>query len=490
MKSKKDKNTVTRNYIYNTLYQLLAIALPVITTPYLSRVLGAENIGIFSYTTSVTAYFILLGSLGVAIYGQREIAYVHKNKDNASKTFFEIFLLKLITMIVSILLFSVIFVIRRNSYNMYYMILILELLSNVFDICWFFQGFEDFKKVVFRNLMIKLISVACIFLFIKTKEDLIYYFIIYASSSLLSNFSLWLYLPKYIDKVSLKSLNIFRHLKPVFIMFIPQIAIQIYTVLDKTMIGKIINNKAEVGFYTQGEKIIKLLLVIVSSLGTVMLPRIAKKFAEKDNNSIKRYLNKSFNFTLLISLPLVLGLILVSNDFVPIFFGEGYDKVSIIMKIISPIIIFIGISGIIGYQYFLPTKHQKEYTTSVIIGAISNFTINLFLIPKYGAIGAAVGTVFAEFLVALVEMIIARKFFDYKLLLRENYKYILFSIIMFIICDLTNIVLKLQGFKLIIIDVLLGGAIYLILLIIFKDKLLMESLSKFKLMRGKNEEVN
>ena len=481
------KKSIKKNYIYNLLYQVLAIIIPIITIPYVSRVLGARNIGIYGYTLSISAYFILFGSLGVALYGQREIAYVQNDKKKYSKKFWEIFLLKLLTMTIATIIFYFAFVKFSNNYNIYFKILLLELIGTALDISWFFQGLEEFGKTVSRNLIVKIASLICIFLFVKTKNDLYIYFIIYALSIILGNLSLWLYIPKYVNKVSLKSLNILGHLRPAIMLFIPQAAIQIYTVLDRTMIGVIILDKSEVGFYTQGERIIKLLLTIVGAMGIVMLPRIANRFAKNDTKSIKAYLNKSFNLTLLLSFPLIFGLILVSDSFVPIFFGDGFDKVSIIMKVISPIILFIGISGIIGYQYFLPTQHQKEYTISVILGAVINFIINILLIPRYGAIGAAIGTVAAEFMVAGYQIIKARHFFDYKLIIKDNIKYLIASIIMFIICYCTNKLFNLVGLKQVIIDICLGGITYFIILLVTKDKLLFEILNKIINFGGKNE---
>ena len=249
------KKTIIKNYIYNLIYQILVLILPLITTPYISRVLGAENIGIYSYTISIVTYFILFGSLGVALYGRRQIAYEQEKGKKYSKTFWEIFLLRIITMLISTIIFYCIFV-NGEKYQLYYKILLLELLANCFDISWFFQGLEEFKKTVTRNVIIKLISVICIFTFIKTHEDLPMYFVIYVLSTLIGNISLWFYLPKFLKKVRLKQLNLVKHIKPTIGLFIPQIAIQVYTVLDKTMIGFIISDKSEVGFYEQSQKIL------------------------------------------------------------------------------------------------------------------------------------------------------------------------------------------------------------------------------------------
>lgn len=221
------KKSITKNYIYNLAYQILVIIIPIITTPYVSRVLGAESIGIYSYTLSIATYFILFGSLGIALYGQREIAYKQDNKKEYSKTFWEIVILRFITMSIATITFYFAFVFRKNEYSTYYGILLLELIGNAFEIGWFFQGLEDFKKTVTRNLVVKLISVISIFVFVKSKNDLAKYFVIYVLSTLLGNASLWLYLPKTLEQVKINELNIVKHIKPTISLFIPQVATQI-----------------------------------------------------------------------------------------------------------------------------------------------------------------------------------------------------------------------------------------------------------------------
>ena len=212
------KKSVKKNYFYNVLYQFLAILIPVITTPYLSRVLGAEKIGIYSYTLSIVTYFILFGSLGVAMYGQREIAYVQDDVEKRSIIFYEIVIMRLITLSLSLLLFYISFCLK-GDYTFYYRILILELVANMLDISWFFNGLEEFKKTVTRNTIVKLISLLSIFLFVKKPTDLYIYFIIYVLSTFLGNLSLWFYLKKYIKKVPIIGLKIFRHIKPAILLF-------------------------------------------------------------------------------------------------------------------------------------------------------------------------------------------------------------------------------------------------------------------------------
>ena len=472
------KNSVKRNYIYNLSYQILVIILPLITAPYISRVLGAENIGIYSYTTSISAYFILFGSLGISLYAQREIAYHQENKKENTKTFLEIVLLRFFTMIISITIFCLTFVIN-GEYSFFYKILMVELIAQCFDISWFFSGLEEFKKTVFRNLIVKFISVISIFLFVRNSNDLNLYFWIYVLSALIGNLSLWFYLPKYLTKVNIKELNIIKHLKPTLALFIPEIAIQVYTILDKTMIGAIWEDKSEVGFYQQSERIIKLLLTVITSLGTVLLPRIASCFANNKKQEVFGYLKKSFNFVYILAFPMIFGIIAVASDFVPIFFGPGYDKVVILMSVISPILLFIGMSNVIGKQYLLPTKRQKEYTISVVTGAVVNVIVNGCLIWKYGALGASIGTVIAEFSVTLVQLIFVRNDFNIKEILKLPFNYIISSIIMFIACKLVGLV-PLNNFVSLILQVGIGVITYLIMLLLLKDKFTFDMIQQIK----------
>lgn len=472
------KNSVKKNYIYNLMYQILVILLPLITAPYISRVLGAENIGIYSYTTSISAYFILFGSLGVSLYAQREIAFHQDNKKENTKTFIEIVLLRTITMFISIAVFCITFV-SNGEYGYFYKILIVELIAQCLDISWFFIGLEDFKKTVSRNLIIKFISVVSIFVLVKTPEDLNIYFWIYVLSVLIGNLSLWFYLPKYLVKVNVKELNIFKHLRPTLALFIPEIAIQVYTVLDKTMIGAIWEDKSEVGYYQQSEKIIKLLLTIITSLGTVLLPRIASCFANNKKQEVFGYLKKSFNFVFILAFPMVFGIIAVADKFVPLFFGPGYDKVVILMSVISPIILFIGMSNVIGKQYLLPTKRQKQYTISVVTGAVVNLIMNSCLIWKFGALGASIGTVIAEFTVTLVQLIFVRKEFDIKGILKLSIKYIISSIIMFVACKLVGL-FSVNDFVSIVLQVGVGTIVYILMLLVLKDKFTFDMINEVK----------
>ena len=472
------KKSIIKNYLYNVVYQILVIVVPLITTPYLSHVLGAEKIGIYSYTLSIATYFILFGTFGVAMYGQREIAYVREDEFQKSKTFFEILIMRFLTLGISLIIFYLTFCIN-GEYSTYYKILILEILANSLDISWFFQGLEEFKKTVARNTVVKLISVVCIFIFVKEQEDLYKYFLIYVLSTFIGNLSLWFYLPKFIQKVKFKELKIFKHLKPTIELFIPQIAIQIYTVLDKTMIGLIIQDKSEVGIYEQSQKIVKMPLAMITALGTVISPRIASIFANNKKEEIKNYLSNSFRFIWFLGMPMMFGIMAIAKTLVPWFLGNEFDKAKIVIMIGAPIIMAIGLSNVSGMQYLVPTKKQNLLTKSVIFGALFNLVTNIILIPILGAFGAMIASVLAEFLVLFIQLIDIKKDIPIKIVFENRTKYFASGMVMFIITFSIGFLLD-STIITTFIQIFIGIIVYGFMLIVLKDKMIYEYIDKIK----------
>ena len=280
-------NKVIKNYLYNLSYQLLLIVLPIITTPYVSRVLGAEAIGTYAYTNSITQYFILFGCIGLNLYGQREIAYRQNNIGERNRVFCELVFLRTVTIIISLIVFYITFA-REGQYAYIFIIQIMDIIASIFDVSWFFQGMEDFKKTVLRNFLARIVCVSLIFMFVKSSADLPLYVLFYSITLLLGNISMWFYIPKYIKRNDVKNLNIQRHIKPAVMLFLPQIASSLYTLLDKTMIGLITDNNSEVAYYEQSQIIIKTVLTLLTSLSTAMMPRIANLFATDDMETVKK----------------------------------------------------------------------------------------------------------------------------------------------------------------------------------------------------------
>ena len=455
-------NKVAKNYFYNLSYQILVLIVPLITTPYVSRVLGAKGVGTFSYTNSIVQYFILFGCVGLNLYGQREVAYVEHEKTKRDKVFWELVILRIITVSISL-----------SEYAFIFLIMSLDVLASMVDISWFFQGIEDFKKIVVRNFIVKITGVVLIFLFVKSSSDLYLYVICQSATLLLGNLSMWAYIPKFVGKVEVRKLNIKKHIKPTLVLFLPQIATSVYTVLDKTMIGLLTGLEEEVAYYEQGQKIVKIAMTLVTSLGTVMMPRIANLFKQNQLKQVREHLLKSFRFVFFLSFPMMFGLMAISCNLVPWFFGSGYDKVVPNMMVISPILVIIALSNIMGTQYLLPIGRQKEYTLSVVVGCVVNFSMNLLLIPHLLSIGAAIATVIAESSVTGVQIYCIRKDFDFRHIVKENMHYIISAFFMFI---LTYFLARLLQPSIIstFLCVVVGASMYFGILTIMKDDMLLQ----------------
>ena len=491
------RKSVAKNYIYNLCYQILIVVLPIITTPYISRVLGAENIGIYSYTYSIVSYFILFGSLGVALYEKREIAYLQENVKERTKVFWEILFFRLITIFIATIAYIIFFMNFQLEYKVFYAIMILEVLAAGLDISWFLQGLEEFKKTVTRNIIVRLLSVTAIFIFVKTEQDLVTYTLIYSLGNFLGNVMLWGYLPKFLKgaKVDFKTLNIVKHIAPIMMLFIPQITEKIYNMLDKTMIGYLVEDKSEVGFYEQAQKTIRILNTVVASLGIVMVPRMATIFESEGKEKVQETLKKSFRFVFFIAVPLTLGIISVVSSFVPMFYGPGYDKVKILIVVMSPAILLMGIENVIGTQYLIPTKQQNKYTKSVTCGLVVNFVLNYFLIMKWQAIGASIATILSQLVVDSIQLASVRKEMNLKEMFKPLFKYLLVGILMFVCCNIIGYVIDEYVFikeyfiemseyirysiKL-LVQVVVGAAVYFTLLIMSKDELIMPVLARVK----------
>lgn len=471
--------SIAKNFMYNLLLQIVTLFMPLITVPYVSRILGKEGIGVYSYTFSIVQYFIILGTLGVSMYGNRQIAYVRDDKEKMSKTFWAITFLKAITTIIALLVYICIFGFDKKYGNVY-LIQSINILAATFDISWLYMGLEDFKKTVTRNLVVKIIGVTCIFIFVKSYDDLYKYISINALMGMIGNLVMWMYVPKTVSKVKIKFSDILEHIVPTIQLFIPQIATQIYLILDKTMLGTLANT-GEVGLYEQSEKIVKLVLGLVTSLGVVMLPRMSNIFASGDNEKLDGYLNKSLQGVSYVSIPMAVGLAAISNEFVPWFFGKDFSSVSYLMIILTPILFFIAISNVLGTQYLLPSNRTKEFTASVTMGAIINVLLNFILIPHYKAIGTCIATVIAEFAVTLVQYISLRKNITKKTFIISSLKYMFAAIVMFIV---VRIIGNYMGAKIIttIVQGAVGTIVYVSILVLLKEEI---NLILFKTIKSK-----
>ena len=422
---------ITANYFYNLIYQILLIISPVITVPFLARSLGVSGVGEYSYCYSLTGYFIMVATLGCDIYGRREISYVKDSKFDISKRFWSIQLIKTFSTLIVMIVYIVFSINNDNKIMLF--ILGIHLLNVPLNIGWFFQGIERFKMITTRGLIMKIIDLLFVIIFIRKPSDLMLYTFGSSFIAFITFFVLWIDLKNYLGYVSLKQLSIIKDLKQCMVFFLPSVATSIYTMLDKTMLGSMTGNFLENGYYEQAIKINLIFSRVVLALGTVLLPTIAYSYKQGDFENVKNNIKKSMKYVYFISFPIALGLLVASDLFVPWFFGAGFEKVSILLKISGFILIFQGIGDVIGVQYLVTTGKQNKYIVSLFLGAFCNFLCNVYFIPKLQSIGAILASLISECIIVCVQLYLIRKDFSLTKLIRLCKKYILASIIMFIV---------------------------------------------------------
>ena len=421
--------SLKKNYAYSLASQLLMILLPIVSTPYLSRVLGDTNLGVYDYILSIVHYFILFGCIGLNLYGQREIASHHRDPRAKSAIFFELTIIRLVTVSLSASIYYFVLA-GRTDYPLFYRLMGVELIASLFDVSWFYQGNEDFRMQSVRLIVIRSLSLACVFLFVRSEADLDRYILCYSLSILIGNLSLWLPLRKYLQAVPFRELRFRRHLAPTLILFLPQVATNVYTQLDKTMIGLLTGHDyAQVAYYSYAEKIVKIAMTVITAIGGIMLSRIAAVLSDNDEEKARAYIRNSFRFMLLLALPMTAGFITTAGDFVPWFFGEGFEAITPCMRRLSPLVLISGVSNILGTQFLLPAKRTREYTVSILAGMAVNCALNALLIPRLQSVGAVAATLAAETAVSAVQFFFVRKTFTPVILL-EGKRYLLAAVVM------------------------------------------------------------
>lgn len=448
---------IVKNYLYNVGYQVFILIVPLLTTPYISRVLGSYGVGVNAYTNSVVTYFVLFGSIGVTLYGNRTIAYQRDDFKQRSQSFWEITFMRFITIFGAYIVFGVFFMLT-DKYHEFYFAQSWQILAAALDISWFFMGLEDFGKTVLRNFAVKIISVIMIFVFVKNAGDINLYILILTLSTLFGNLTLWPYMRKYVRKPDWSNLHIWRHLRPSLALFVPQIATQIYLVLNKTMLGTMDGVNSS-GYYEYSDRIVKLVLAVVTATGTVMLPRMANTFAKKDFNKLNEYLYRSFDFVTLLSVAMAFGTAAVSPKFAPWFMGSQFAITGKLIPIEAIIIVMIAWSNALGTQYLLPIGKNKEYTISVTGGAIANLVLNVPLILWLGVFGAIISTVLSEAVVTIIQVFFVRSKVDYRRLFAGLWKYLLSGIIMYAVVYTMNMHMK-AGFTEFVVQIVSGMIVY------------------------------
>ncbi|MFS0647149.1 oligosaccharide flippase family protein [Siminovitchia sp. 179-K 8D1 HS] len=464
--------SIKKNYIYNSLYQILLIILPLITTPYIARIMGPSGVGIYSYSYSIAHYFVIISMLGINNYGTRSIAKVRDDKNKLTNSFWDIYYLQLfLALAMSVLYFAfVVFVVKE--YEIIYILQFIYVISAAFDVNWFCFGMENFKLTVTRNIVVKVASVIAIFLFVNSADDLWIYTLIMASSVLISQLAIW---PFIISKINFKKpvwSSIRIHLKPNLTLFVPVIAISLYTIMDKIMLG-MMSNVTQVGFYTNAEKIINIARSLIVALGVVMLPRMSNLVAKGDFKKIRALIKKSMIIVLLMSSAMAFFIPAIAPTFVPWFLGENFTESAHLASWLSIILIIVSWANVIRTQYLIPNSRDKIYIFSVIAGALVNLFINMMLIPSMYSMGAVIGTICAELSVCVIQTIAIRNELEIKTYIKNGFPFLIFGALMFIaVRSLSTI--SADTLTIIILQVFAGVTIYLILSTIYLVKIIKE----------------
>lgn len=468
--------SIIKNYLYNTIYQIISMLIPLITMPYLTRVFEPQQLGLNSLSLSIANYFMLFGVLGMHMYGNRQIAYVRDNKEKLAKTFWSLYTVQLATSTISLIIYYI-FIYYFTSVNRdIYLIQGLNIISVMIDISWLFMGLEDFKKVVIRNSFARLVGLACIFIFIKSSDDLLLYALLTVVVNIISILLMWFYVPRYVGKIVIDKKIVKKTIRPLLRLFLPQIATQVYTLLARTLVGFLSTND-QVIFYDYSQKIVNMVLAMITSIGVVLLPRVSNIIGNGKKEEVPKIIEKTFKIVSYLAIPMAIGLMCVSKILVSWFLDPKYLLVGQLTAWTSLIIIAVSWANIIGVQYLIATKQENKYTLSIIIAAVVNLIMNLFLIPKNGAAGAIISLIAAEYIGIVIQLILVRNQLPVKRMILSIVKYIIVSVIMGVIVIFIGNCIN-NGMLANIMQGISGVIIYIVIMFIIKDDVQKEMVSR------------
>ncbi len=465
------------NIIYSSAVQVLAIIVPLLTAPYVSRVLRPSNLGIYSYIASVSEVFAVIGSIGLLNYGIREVAYVKDDKRKRSNIFFEITIIKCLLLIITFFLYYLFM--HDKVYGQYSFVQFAWFLGYFLDVVWFYNAMEDFKTVAIRSCVVRIINIVLIFTLVKAPSDLWKYIALLGASQIIGVLVCYPSLVKMIEWPSWKELRFKKHIPATLKIAIPQMVSFIYYQMDKIMLEAILHNTSLIAFYDQADRITKIPVNIILAISTVMLPKSSTYFAKNDKQGLSKSIAMTVRYTLLLTIPMAIGLATVSMTFVPWFFGKGYGMVAPIIMTLSPIIIARGLSSISNTQYLIPTQNTRYLTYSSVFSAIANVVINYITIPVFGVYGAVLGTIIAEFSVTTIQYFYMMREIKLDGFVFFIAKYCCFSVIAVIPAIAMSVFCQ-PRFYITILQVVITVLLYFMLLFISKDSSLDLLKQKYK----------
>lgn len=455
------KANIKTNFIFSISYQILTIILPLVTAPYISRVLGAQSVGIYSYSQAFANYFYLFAMLGVNNYGNRAIARVRDNHKELSKTFCEIYAFQfLMGLLVSIIYVGYCMLFVQEN-RLIYILQSLYVLSGMWDANWFCFGMEKFKLTTIRSTIIRILIVIAVLLFVKDMNDLWIYTLIMSANHICSALVIWPFILKHIDIIKPTWAGIKRHIKPNLVLFWPVIAVSLYNIMDKLMLGYF-STEEEVAFYSYAEKIVTIPTTLILALDNVIMPRMSNLYATKDTGKTKYYMDNVMMFAMFMAGAMAFGMAGISGVFAPWFYGNDFVRCGYFMFLLSPTIIFKGWAGALRTQFIIPTGRDKIYIISLTTGALSNLIINALLIPRMGGVGAIIGTLIAEFSVCFGQFFMCRKDINIRSYMIDGFSFCLVGAIMYaVVYVLSNV--STNALATLMIQICSGGILYILL---------------------------
>lgn len=457
------------NFIFNLINTVTGLLFPLITFPYVSRILLPEGIGIINFYQSIIQYIVLLSSLGIPMYAIRETAKFRDDKRKCSVTALEILSLHFIlTFIGYVAVFILCCTVSEVKDNIpLFLILSAQLFFTVIGCEWFYQGVEDFKYITLRSIIVRTVSVVFLFVFVKSREDILLYGVYCVAGIYAGNVFNFFRLRKYLDMSVMKEIKPFRHFKPALKIFVLNLIVSLYVNLNSVMLG-FMNGAESVGLFTAATKITQLLLGLTSALGTVMLPRLSNLIANKNFTEFNRLANISTKFMFAVTFPLSVAVIMLADNLILLLSGNAYEDSILTLQIISFIIFAIGLSGVLGLQILYPMGKENIVIKSTAVGAVINLLLNFILIPRFSQHGAAVATLLAETGVTVFMMYWGRGYIPVKWRDKELTNYITGTLIMGIGIYLVSL-LKLGIISELIISFIVGGLLYAMYLKLRKD---------------------
>jgi O-antigen/teichoic acid export membrane protein len=412
-------SSTKKNIVLQSTYQIASLIIPFITAPYVTRVLQAEQIGIYSYTYSIVNYFMIFAMLGIDYYGNRTIAKVRGNQETVNKLFTEVFYSHLIPSFLALTIYIVFCFQMTGIYRIIAFIQILYVMGEMLNVNWLFAGLAVFKVTVYRNMIIKILTIILIFVFVRTKDDLLLYISIMAIGTFLSLTIVWVVIRKYVKFVRVNLREVLGHLKPMSVLFVAAVATNIYRMIDKTMLGSL-GHLQILGSYEYADKFLRLPLSVIVAVGSVMLSKSANMISVDGEDKVINLLKKTLNYiTLLVSI-MTFGVILYGRDFSVLFLGNEFSDTGVLLGVLAISFLFMTWNSVLRTQYFIPKSLDNYYVISVWIGAIVNVILNLVLIPHYHGIGAAIATDISYFCVTVCQLFFIRKEIKIIGLLKES----------------------------------------------------------------------